>query len=94
MATHMTRCGFCRRLTSGQIETGPASRGLETAPLEAPSFPQDDALLGETYCRECDRFYRQLITFGRGDGQASDWNRPAPQAQTLPQPGITAELPA
>lgn len=89
MATHMTRCGFCRCLTYAETGVGPASRRQETAPLRNGSLLPDDALFGETYCRECDRFYQQLITFGRGDGWAIDWGRPELAAQALTQPEIT-----
>lgn len=93
MATRMTRCGFCRRLACERTEAGPASRGQEAAPLGSGSLLPDDVLFEETYCRECDRFYQQLITFGPGDECVTDWSKPESPSQTLPQPKVTAGLP-
>jgi hypothetical protein len=94
MATRMTHCGFCRRLTCERIEAGPASRGQGTGPLtDSPLLP-DDLMIEETYCRDCEQFYHQLITFGRGDVRSADWNVPEPPIQTISQTRVTAGSPA
>ena len=67
MATRMTLCGFCRRLTCERTETGPANRRQETVQCESSPLLPDHILIEDTYCRDCERFYQQLVTFGRGD---------------------------
>jgi hypothetical protein len=94
MAAQMIHCGFCRRLTCERIETGPASRRQETGPLKDSPLLPNDALTGETYCRDCERFYHQLITFGRGDVRSADWNVPEPPVLKIRQAGITPGSPA
>lgn len=89
MATRMTCCGFCRRLICERIEAGPAGRGQEAGPVKDRSFLPDDAMIEETYCRDCERFYHQLVTFGRGNILPADWNMPEPPVQESPQPGMT-----
>lgn len=89
MATRMTCCGFCRRLTCERTEAGPAGRGQEAGPVKDRSFLPDDAMIEETYCRDCERFYHQLVTFGRGNILPADWNMPEPPVQESPQPGMT-----
>lgn len=89
MATRMTHCGFCRRLTCEQAETGPANRGQETGPLKDDRLLPDNTMIEETYCCDCERFYHQLITFGGADIRSGDWNVPEPPVQKILQPGIT-----
>lgn len=94
MATRMTHCGFCRRPTCERTEAGPASSGQEAGPLNDSPLLPDDVMVEETYCRDCERFYQQLITFGRGDAHSADWNVPEPPVPEILQPGITTGSPA
>ena len=94
MATRMTYCGLCRRLTCERIEAGPASSEQESGPLKDCPLLPDDVRIEETYCRDCEQFYHQLITFGRGDGRAADGNVPEPPALKIPQSSITTGSPA
>jgi len=81
MASTATHCGFCRRITDAYSESG-----SETARQDATEVsrgqppPLADVLLREAYCSECDMFYRQLVTYGRGDLILSDrgLNEPPP----------------
>lgn len=94
MASRMTHCGFCHRLTCERTGAGPVGRGQESGPVTDRPFLPDDAILEETYCRDCEQFYHQLVTFGRGDRLSADWNRPEPPSHETPQPGMTTGLPA
>ncbi len=89
----MTHCGFCRRLTSEHAETGPANRGQESGPVNDRPLLPDDAMIEETYCRDCEQFYHQLVTFGRGALLSTDWNMPEPPVHETPQPGMTPGFP-
>jgi hypothetical protein len=85
----MTRCGFCRRLTCEKTEAGPAGSEQEPEPLKgAPLFPED-LKIDEAYCRDCERFYQQLVTFGRGDSFAAVRHVPEPQIHEISQTTIT-----
>lgn len=80
MATSAIHCGFCRRIVGERTET--VSPGLEQDPF---LFPQGRSLIDapwaeEVFCHECDQFYRQLLTFGRGEAPAVD--RPHPGRTT------------
>jgi len=89
MATRLTLCGFCRRLTCERAEAGPASRGQETGPLKDNPLLPDDAMIEEAYCRDCERFYQQLVTFGRGDSSSADRHVPKAQVHESSQTTIT-----
>lgn len=89
MAMRMTLCGFCRRLTCERAEAGPASRGQETRPLKDNPLLPDDAMIEEVYCRDCERFYQQLVTFGRGESSSADRHVPKAQTHEISQPAIT-----
>ena len=94
MATRITLCGFCRRLICGPTESGPASEGQETGPsLCSPLLP-DNFMVEDTYCGDCERFYHQLITFGRGNQCMTDWTDPPHPVQYLPPSQITTVSPA
>jgi len=71
MAMRMTLCGFCRRLTCERIEAGPTNGKQEAEPLKVAPLLPDDVAIEETYCRDCEQFYQQLVTFGRGDSSAA-----------------------
>ncbi|NOS79270.1 MAG: hypothetical protein HOP35_15135 [Nitrospira sp.] len=93
MATRMTLCGFCRRLTCEQTDAGHASEGLKTVPLEHDLLRSDDTIFVETYCRDCDRFYQQLITFGRGEASPDYRRSPGSSAQDILRATIAAGSP-
>lgn len=94
MATRMTLCGFCRRLSCEQTEAGPASNGQEAGPpVSGPLLP-DNFMIEDTYCGDCERFYHQLITFGRGTQCMTDWTAPPPPIQQLSPLQITTASPA
>ncbi|MCS6292395.1 MAG: hypothetical protein H8J66_04920 [Nitrospira sp.] len=93
MATKMTLCGFCRRLTCERTEAGPARGGQEIGTLKDSPLLPDNAMIEDTYCHDCERFYHQLITFGRGDRYAADWNVPDSPIQQSPQLRITTGSP-
>ena len=89
MAMQMTLCGFCRRLTCERTEAGPANGEQEAGPSkDAPPLPEDFKI-EEAYCRDCERFYRQLVTFGRGDSSAAVRHMPEPQTHEISQATIT-----
>ena len=89
MATRMTRCGFCRRLICERTEAGPASGEQEAGPLKVTPLLPDDVKIEETYCRDCERFYQQLVTFGRGDSSSADRHVPKAQVHESSQTTIT-----
>ncbi|MEQ1628407.1 MAG: hypothetical protein ABL965_13510 [Nitrospira sp.] len=89
MATRMTLCEFCRRLACERTEADPASGEQETGPLKATPLLPDDVKIEETYCRDCERFYQQLVTFGRGESSAADKQVPKAQTHEITQPAIT-----
>jgi hypothetical protein len=64
MATIVTQCGFCRRVREGRSEAT-----WQDAAHMTPIAPSGmlDVVLEETYCSDCNRFYEQLVTFGKGE---------------------------
>lgn len=89
MAMRMTLCGFCRRLTCERTEAGPTNGKQEAGPSkDAPPLPEG-VKIEETYCRDCERFYYQLLTVGRGNLSSVDGDLPEPQARAIPQPAMT-----
>lgn len=89
MATRMTLCEFCRRLACERTEAEPASGEQEIGPLKVTPLLPDDVKIEETYCRDCERFYQQLVTFGRGESSAADKHVPKAQTHEITQPAIT-----
>lgn len=94
MARQMTYCGFCRRLTGERTEAGPASNGQEEARSKDNLSLPGTLSIQETYCHECDQFYHQLVTFGRGDAHSTDGGRPEPRAQENTRSVAATRLPA
>jgi hypothetical protein len=92
MATRMTLCEFCRRLACERTEADPAGGEQETGPLKVTPLLPDDVKIEETYCRDCERFYHQLVTFGRGDSSVTVRNVPEPQAREISHTTITVEI--
>lgn len=89
MAMRMTLCGFCRRLTGERVEASPANGEQEAGPSkDAPPLPEN-VKIEEAYCRDCERFYDQLLTFGRGYLPSVDGDLPEPPARAIPQPAMT-----
>ncbi len=86
MAMRMTLCGFCRRLTCERTEAGPTNG-------ERPLLP-DHCIIEDRYCRDCERFYHQLVTFGRGDSSVTVTNVPEPQVHEISQATITVGISA
>lgn len=93
MAIRITLCGFCRRHTCERTEAGSANKEQEAVLVDDGLHLPDNILIGETYCRDCEQFYHQLITFGRGDARASNWNIPEPPSSEIPHPGMMAGPP-
>ncbi|MCS6287049.1 MAG: hypothetical protein H8K08_16640 [Nitrospira sp.] len=93
MASQMTYCGFCRRLTCERTGAGPVRRGQEAGPVTDRPFLPDDSMTEEAYCHDCERFYHQLVTFGRGNTLPVDWSVAEPPVQESPQPGMTTGFP-
>lgn len=89
MATRMTLCGFCRRLTCERTEAGPSGSEQEAGPLKDTPLPPEDFKIEEAYCRDCERFYQQLVTFGRGDLSAAVRHVPEPQVHAISHATIT-----
>ena len=89
MAMRMTLCGFCRRLTCERTEAGPAGSEQEAGPLKGTPLLPDDIKIEEAYCRDCERFYQQLVTFGRGASSAAVRHVPEPQVHEISQATIT-----
>jgi hypothetical protein len=85
----MTLCGFCRHLTCERTEADPASGKQETGPLKDSPLLPEDVKMEETYCRDCERFYQQLVTFGRGESSSADRHVPKAQAHEISQTTIT-----
>ncbi len=81
MAINMTRCGFCRRA----MDQG--SRSLEESPLRVELLQ-----IKETYCPDCERFYQQLVTFGRGLAPSPMKHMPDTQTHEIPQTTITMRI--
>lgn len=90
MAMRMTLCGFCRHLACERTEADPVGGEQETGPLKFTPFLPDDVKIEETYCRDCERFYQQLVTFGRGESFSADRHVPKAQTHEISQPAITA----
>lgn len=94
MAMRMTLCGFCRRLTCERTEAGPTNGEQEMEPLKDIPLLPDDFKIEEAYCRDCERFYQQLVTFGRGDSSVAVRNMKEPQAHEISQATITVGISA
>ena len=88
MAMRMTLCGFCRHLDCERTEADPAGGEQEAGPLKVTPLLPDDVKIEETYCRDCERFYQQLVTFGRGDSSFADRHVPKAQVHEIPQTTI------
>ena len=89
MAMRMTLCGFCRHLACERTEADPASGEQEAGPLKVTPLLPDDVKIEEIYCRDCKRFYQQLVTFGRGDSSSADRHVPKAQVHESPRTTIT-----
>ena len=89
MAMRMTLCGFCRRLTCERTEAGPANGKQEAEPLKVTPLRPDDVAIEETYCRDGERCYQQLVTVGRGDSSAAVRHVAEPLAHGISQATIT-----
>ena len=89
MAMRMTLCGFCRHLACERTEADPAGGEQEAGLLEVTPLLPDDVKIEETYCRDCERFYQQLVTFGRGDSSSADRHVPKAQVHESSQTTIT-----
>lgn len=89
MAMRMTLCGFCRHLACEGTEADPAGGEREAGPLKVTPLLPDDVKIEETYCRDCERFYQQLVTFGRGDLSSADRHAPKAQVHESSQPTLT-----
>jgi len=94
MAMRMTLCGFCRHLTCERVEAGPANSEQEAGPLQENPLLTEDLKIEEAYCRDCERFYQQLVTFGRGDSSAAVRRVAKPQAHESSQQTITMDTSA
>lgn len=90
MAARMTYCGFCRCPICETTAAGPARNGEESWPRKDGPLLPTGPMAGETYCRDCERFYRQLITFERGNAPLGDWLIPDSPAQEMAQPEIAS----
>jgi len=85
MAMKTTRCGFCRRTLCQKTEAGQIG-GDQTAELlhESP-FLTESLQIEETYCPDCERFYQQLVTFGRDVSPLPSRHTPDAQTHEVPQ---------
>ncbi|SPP65973.1 hypothetical protein NITLEN_50013 [Nitrospira lenta] len=86
---HLTLCWFCRRLTPEQAEADSASGGPEMGTSKDTVLGPDNAIIEDAYCHDCERFYHQLITFGRGSHYAAGGTGPDAPIQQHPQPQTT-----
>lgn len=89
MAMRMTLCAFCRRLACDRTGADPATGEQETGTLKVTPLLPDDVKIEETYCRDCEGFYKQLVTFGRGDLSSEVRHMPESQAPQISQATIT-----
>lgn len=94
MAMRMTLCGFCRRLTCERTEASPTNGEQEAGPLMTGPLLPDHCIIEDRYCRDCERFYHQLVTFGRGDSSVTVRNVPEPQVHEISQATITVGISA
>ncbi|MFO0707918.1 MAG: hypothetical protein U0412_13820 [Nitrospira sp.] len=77
MATSAIHCGFCRRIVGERTETVPPESEQTHLLLSRSRSPIDAPWAEEVFCHECDQFYRQLLTFGRGESPAVDTPQPS-----------------
>lgn len=95
MATQiMMRCGFCRRITTIRTGAGSGHIGQGLAQQADGAYLPDDVLITEVYCRDCEQYYQQLITFERREIRAADWNTPGPPNQESSRSMIAAGSPS